>query len=133
MLQHRALARAAARLCVRAGSTTANVASTDRKPACGVCVVVLRHDVLHKVPQVLMVRRGKEPDYGRLSLPGGSVDLGETVVQCARREILEETGLHLSMDAPVDSDSGLRSVLAVPQVRLAPPHVWAWHPSAYTH
>lgn len=129
MIQHRALARAALRLCVRAGSTSSAALNWIQRPACGVAVVVLRQDDKHAtqvhitirytdgghlMPQVLMVRRGKDPDKGRLSLPGGSVHLGETCVECARREILEETGLRLSM-AP-GAHAGLRSVLAMPQV-----------------
>lgn len=115
---HRTLrcTRAAVRACVKA-SGTASLSSNayPSRPSCGVAVVVLRE--INNTQQVLMVRRGKEPDYGRLSLPGGSLHLGETVVECARREILEETGLQLSM-APSNA-SNLRSVLAVPQVGAA--------------
>jgi 8-oxo-dGTP diphosphatase len=43
--------------------------------------------------QVLLVRRGHEPNQGRWSLPGGAVELGETVRQAAAREIEEECGV----------------------------------------
>ena len=43
--------------------------------------------------QLLVVRRGKEPAKGTLDLPGGFVDMDETVEQGMRREIEEETGL----------------------------------------
>ena len=45
--------------------------------------------------QVLLVRRGKEPQKGMLTFPGGSLELGETMADCAIRETLEETGLRL--------------------------------------
>jgi 8-oxo-dGTP diphosphatase len=43
--------------------------------------------------QVLLVKRGKEPGLGRWSIPGGAVDVGESVKSALRREIEEETGL----------------------------------------
>ena len=53
-------------------------------PVTAVGVVVLKES------EVLLIRRGKEPIRGRWSLPGGAVELGETVRQAAEREILEE-------------------------------------------
>lgn len=43
--------------------------------------------------ELLVVRRGKEPAKGTLDLPGGFVDMQETVEDGMRREIQEETGL----------------------------------------
>ena len=43
--------------------------------------------------KVLLVRRGNEPLKGEWSLPGGAVELGETLQQGVVREALEETGL----------------------------------------
>ena len=43
--------------------------------------------------KVLLVRRGQEPLKGEWSLPGGALELGETLQQGVMREVLEETGL----------------------------------------
>lgn len=43
--------------------------------------------------RVALVRRGAQPRKGEWSIPGGLVDLGETLRQAAEREALEETGL----------------------------------------
>ncbi len=43
--------------------------------------------------RLLMIRRGKEPDKGRWSLPGGRVEAGESDAEAVVREVREETGL----------------------------------------
>lgn len=43
--------------------------------------------------RVVLVRRGKPPLAGQWSLPGGVVEIGETLRAAAEREALEETGL----------------------------------------
>jgi 8-oxo-dGTP diphosphatase len=42
---------------------------------------------------VLLVRRGQEPALDSWSLPGGLVELGETLTAAIQRELAEETGL----------------------------------------
>jgi 8-oxo-dGTP diphosphatase len=42
---------------------------------------------------VLLIKRGKAPLLGEWSIPGGLLELGETVRQAAEREAFEETGL----------------------------------------
>jgi ADP-ribose pyrophosphatase YjhB (NUDIX family) len=46
--------------------------------------------------ELLVVRRGKEPAKGTLDLPGGFVDMEETVEEGMLREIREETGLTIN-------------------------------------
>jgi len=56
-------------------------------PRVGVGAIVLHES------RVLLVKRGQAPGLGLWSVPGGLVDLGETTVEAARREVEEETGL----------------------------------------
>jgi 8-oxo-dGTP diphosphatase len=42
---------------------------------------------------VLVVQRGRGFGFGLWGLPGGHLEPGETIVQCALRELYEETGL----------------------------------------
>src|SRR5882762_4678903 len=43
--------------------------------------------------RVVVIRRGRAPLLGEWSIPGGGVELGETLREAAAREALEETGL----------------------------------------
>jgi ADP-ribose pyrophosphatase YjhB (NUDIX family) len=45
---------------------------------------------------LLAVRRNIEPGKGKLALPGGFIDYGESWQQAVAREIFEETGLQLN-------------------------------------
>ncbi len=56
--------------------------------------------VIHQ-GHVLLVRRLRPPGQGQWAIPGGKVDLGETLAQAAEREILEETGLAIAAGEPV--------------------------------
>eukprot|EP00898_Chlorokybus_atmophyticus_P005130 jgi/Chlat1/5618/Chrsp369S05378 len=95
-------------------------------PRVGVSAVVMRPP-LHKDKVVeaseasanpqhaihfLMVRRAKQPAKGMWSFPGGSLELGETIVQGAMRETLEETGIALRC-------AGGRGTLSMPEAFTA--------------
>jgi 8-oxo-dGTP diphosphatase len=49
--------------------------------------------VLDPEGRVLLIRRKRPPFEGQFALPGGFVDVGETVEEACRRELLEETGV----------------------------------------
>jgi 8-oxo-dGTP diphosphatase len=57
------------------------------RPRVGVIVVVRRGD------QVLLAQRSKGGYIGRWGFPGGHVERGETVIEAAMRELMEETGV----------------------------------------
>jgi 8-oxo-dGTP diphosphatase len=64
---------------------------TDReyppRPIVGIGIVVIKGN------EVLLCRRGKPPNIGSWTLPGGAQEIGETCEDAARRELLEETGI----------------------------------------
>ncbi len=59
------------------------------RPIVGVGAVVIRDG------QVLLVQRAQEPLSGKWTLPGGAVELGETLEEAVVRELREETGLEV--------------------------------------
>jgi 8-oxo-dGTP diphosphatase len=63
------------------------------QPVLGAAAVVIHEG------RVLLVRRGQPPDEGAWSIPGGAVELGESVEDALRREVREETGLEIAVGA----------------------------------
>ncbi|MBW2239305.1 MAG: NUDIX hydrolase [Deltaproteobacteria bacterium] len=57
--------------------------------------------VIFKESKVLLVLRSKSPAQNQWSIPGGCVELGETLQEAAEREILEETGIFIRAGEPV--------------------------------
>lgn len=78
-----------------------------KHPLIGVGVVIFRG------PELLLIRRAKPPRMGQWSLPGGLQELGETVFDCAKREVREECGVEIEplqvidiVDAITPDDKG---------------------------
>ncbi len=65
-------------------------------PLASVGAVVVKDD------KILLVLRGQEPSRCKWSIPGGVVELGETIHEAARREVLEECGLEVQVGDVVD-------------------------------
>ena len=57
--------------------------------------------IVFKDSQVLLVRRGKPPAQELWAIPGGSVEICETLQRAAEREIFEETGITIQALEPV--------------------------------
>ena len=72
------------------------------RPYLAVSAAIFRDD------RVLIVRRARPPAHGLHTLPGGVVELGETLQEAVIREVLEETGLVI---APIEL-VGFREAIA---------------------
>jgi len=67
------------------------------RPALAVGAVVFKDD------KVLLVKRGNPPAQGAWAIPGGCVELGETLKAAAEREVFEETGIVIEAGDPIFS------------------------------
>lgn len=67
-----------------------------QRPVVGVGGVIVRDGA------VLLVRRSVEPLRGRWSLPGGAVELGESLEAAVARELKEETNLAVRVQALIE-------------------------------
>jgi 8-oxo-dGTP diphosphatase len=83
-------------------STDSDTRSYPTRPYLAVSAAIFRGD------RVLIVRRARPPAHGLYTLPGGGVELGETLEQAAIREVREETGL----DVEPIALAGHRQVIA---------------------
>jgi mutator protein MutT len=66
------------------------------QPIIGVGAVILENDA------VLLIRRGKEPLKGIWSIPGGALEIGESLTDAVRREVREEVGLEIEVHEIVE-------------------------------
>ena len=66
------------------------------RPIVGVGAILLEQNA------VLLARRNKAPGKGRWSLPGGAVELGETLVEALARETREEVSVEIEVGGLVD-------------------------------
>ncbi len=85
-----------------AGQDHGNPRAYPDRPYVGVGIVVFRGD------EVLLAQRGKPPNLGSWSIPGGAQELGETVHEAAARELMEETGLEADILGLVDVVDSIR-------------------------
>jgi ADP-ribose pyrophosphatase YjhB (NUDIX family) len=67
------------------------------RPVVGVGGVVIENG------RALLVRRGSEPLLGHWSIPGGILELGESLQEGVARELLEETGLQVRVLEMIDA------------------------------
>jgi 8-oxo-dGTP diphosphatase len=67
------------------------------RPICGVGAVVRKGD------SVLLIQRGREPRLGQWTVPGGAVELGESLRDAAVREIREECGIEIRLGQVMDA------------------------------
>jgi mutator protein MutT len=80
---------------------TESVQVSDRRrypdrPFVGVGAVIVQDG------KVLLVKRKYEPLAGQWTLPGGAVEVGETLEACLVREMLEETGLEVRVGPVIE-------------------------------
>ncbi|HYL85734.1 MAG TPA: NUDIX hydrolase [Candidatus Angelobacter sp.] len=59
------------------------------RPVVGVGGVIIDHG------RTVLIRRGSEPLLGEWSIPGGALEIGETLQEGVARELLEETGIEV--------------------------------------
>ena len=59
--------------------------------------------VVYKAEKILLVKRAKDPNKGQWSIPGGVIELGETIYEAAAREVLEECSVKIKIERVMDA------------------------------
>jgi 8-oxo-dGTP diphosphatase len=67
------------------------------RPVVGVGGVVIVEE------RTLLIRRGHPPLEGEWSIPGGTLEVGETLLDAVRRELLEETGIEVRVGELIEA------------------------------
>lgn len=66
------------------------------------------HALVREGDRILLTKRGRPPFQGYWGLPGGGIELGETVEAAVRREVLEETGLDTAVTRVLGYSDGIQ-------------------------
>ena len=61
----------------------------NMRPSVGVAVIII------KDKKVLLGKRKNSHGAGSWAFPGGHLEFNESIEECAKREVFEETGLHI--------------------------------------
>jgi ADP-ribose pyrophosphatase YjhB (NUDIX family) len=89
------------RFCPRCGAAAESGRTPFRCPACDLTyffnpTVAAGAFLFNPVGEVLLTKRAKEPAKGKLGIPGGFLDVGESAEDGLRREIREEVNLEVT-------------------------------------
>ncbi|MGD0644054.1 MAG: NUDIX hydrolase [Candidatus Bathyarchaeia archaeon] len=71
------------------------------QPVVGIGAVIVHEG------KIVLIKRGNEPSKGKWSIPGGLVELGESLEQTVIRETKEETGLDVETPSLMDAVSNV--------------------------
>jgi mutator protein MutT len=92
------------RFCPRCGRPSSNLAGSKSTWHCLECGFVYYFNpaiaaaafIRNPIGQTLFIRRAKDPAKGKLAIPGGFVDIGESAEEAVRREVQEEVNVQIT-------------------------------------
>jgi NAD+ diphosphatase len=91
------------RFCPRCGQSRPSENQGRSPLACSGCGLVFYFNptvaaaafVFDPEGKILLIRRAKDPSAGKLGVPGGFIDIGESAEEGLRREVREEVGIEI--------------------------------------